>query len=105
MGGHAHVQGGLQSQELAANSARPPPARVQRVTCDRDQGVCATEAPALVVREGRTVLARSGREVWEVVAALQRGEGGVDAAEARLVEAYYERHPDEVDALIASARG
>ena len=28
LGGHAHVQGGLQSQELAANSAHPPPVAI-----------------------------------------------------------------------------
>ena len=65
---------------------------------DRD-GVCGAAPPALVTRAGRTVFAGSGRTPLEVLRALQGG-AAVDPREAELAEAWLERQPADVQALL-----
>ena len=61
---------------------------------DPGPGVCASGAPAIVVRDGETRLAGVDRPLEEIFAALARGEDPeLTAAQRRLVEAAAERDP------------
>lgn len=61
---------------------------------DRAPGVCASEGPAIVSRDGRAFLAGTNHTVEDLVGALARGEGlGLSPAQLELVEAAFERDP------------
>jgi hypothetical protein len=58
-----------------------------------DRGICSTTRPALVTRDGRTLLAGTGLAIEEVAAALARGERppGLTDEQIALAEAWWER--------------
>ena len=61
---------------------------------DSGPGVCASDAPAIVVRDGEPHLAGSDRTLEDAVAALARGEDpGLTAAQRELAEAAFDRDP------------
>jgi uncharacterized protein (DUF433 family) len=81
-----------------------------------EAGICGSEPPALVVTgEGdarRARLPGVGLDVWQVIEVLERcgseealvAQGRVGREALRLAIAYYERHPDEVDAARHAAQ-
>jgi hypothetical protein len=58
-----------------------------------DRGICSSASPALVTRDGRTLLAGTGLAVEDVAAALARGEPppGLTDEQIALAEAWWER--------------
>lgn len=84
-------------------------ASLARVTCEN--GVCGSDPPGILVFDGRAVLVDTPYEVWQVIAAQERvpspaalaRELGLTHHQVRMALAYYELHPDEVDAQIATA--
>lgn len=78
-----------------------------------ENGICGSDPPGIAVVDGRAVLLDTPYEVWQVVAAQERQpslhalarELGLTQHQIRVALAYYELHPDEVDAQIAAAAG
>ena len=58
-----------------------------------DHGVCSGSSPALVTRDGRTLLTGTGLAIEDVAAALARGERppGLTDEQIALAEAWWER--------------
>ena len=83
-------------------------ASLARVTCEH--GICGSDPPGIAVVGGRAVLLDTPYEVWQVVAAQERRpslhelarELGLTMHQVRVALAYYELHPDEIDAQIAA---